>query len=795
MKKTISFILAAGMLTASLNAFADSRVSLCTDLGETYINTEKSLNAVVKTDAEWIRFSTEAWRNCLQSDGSFVYPESEKELLKKIGDSGIKRISILGMGTPTNKYFRTQEDKNTGTYAMWYDLPVYIEGDSYAIEYWNANLEAIENTVRAQLGLIDAYEVWNEPNHWGFNGYTKKCNTCGKEYEGYNMPSKCTCGGELTGVAQTTGAEYADIYVAWREIVDRVYEEAGLIPVPVYCGSVTGWTDDDKVFFGDVIDRIAQIDGDLSKVDGITLHLYGKVDEYWGADVFADYKRMLSDSGFYGELFMTETGLYTSGYTDTEQALDMIPRIVFYENFLKNMKSAGLATDGSLLYYELQDGGNDPQEAENNFGLIDFMYDNKEGADTITVLNKVLKGKELVSFSHEDAEEIINTSADAKEIRVAQYEGNGDTAYLIFRHEDRSSWDFNTTVTLDVSGDEVRTYNYTGGLKEVIDTNPAETKRFTGIKANNPTIVECVTYKSKIEWAKYDEESGIISFEGNFWNEESFDKTTCTAEVINQNGEIVASTTVNVENDRFSDWISLAVPDGEYTLRIGANELSDRADEISFTIANPDVEKVTPVITGVTAVYDNATETIKLSGGVENPVKNQKITVMALPSDVDLNDVKIDSIGYIKEIELTRDNTFSDEIKLPEWYNGASKLYISGSSVEEVKNSDFVKEESEFAYVAGFSGAEDVTVSAKAVLRNFTSKEQKAVILLSEYSAKGYLIKTHIQPVTIPAKTYSMTAFELKDIVPDKDTAKIKAFLWSDTGTLKPLAQAVNIRN
>ena len=76
MKKFIACMLAIGQLGCMSKAFADSRVGVCTDLGDTTINTEKILNEVVKTDADWIRFSTTAWRNCLASDGSCFYPES-----------------------------------------------------------------------------------------------------------------------------------------------------------------------------------------------------------------------------------------------------------------------------------------------------------------------------------------------------------------------------------------------------------------------------------------------------------------------------------------------------------------------------------------------------------------------------------------------------------------------------------------------------------------------------------------------------------------------------------------------
>jgi len=794
MKKILSFILAVGIISGIQNAYADSRIGLCTDLGDTTINVEKTLNTVVKTDAEWIRFSSSAWRDCLQEDGSFVYPETEKELLMKIGEQGIKKISILGMGTPSNKYFRTEEDKNKEIYAKWYDLPVYVDGDSYAIEYWNANLEAVENIVKSQLGLIDAYEIWNEPNHWGFNGYTKKCKVCGTEYEDYSMPSKCICGGALEGEVQTSGKEYAEVYIAWREIVDKVYCDAGLEPVPVYCGSVTGWNDGDKAFFDECVSAIIEHDGDLSELDGITLHLYGKAESVWGMSAFVGYKKALSNTGFCGEIFMTETGLPTVGYSDKEQAIDMIPRKVFYDTFVKNMNLSGLSTKGQLLYYELADRGNNPDESEDNYGIIDFMYDNKEAAETLRVLNKVLKGKELVGFSHEDDEDVIDYSANTKEIRVAQYEGNGDTAYLIFRHSDSDIFDYNTSVMLDVSGDEVRTYNYLGGLKELIDKNPAKTKTFMGIKVNNPTIVECITYKSVIEWARYDEDSAILSFEGNFWDEESFESTICTAEIVNIAGEVVASTTVNVKNDRFSDWISLDVPNGEYTLRVGKPEVSTNADEVSFTVGSNNIMNV-PKIVGMTAIYESDKNIVKISGAVEDASENQKITVLVVPSGVDLEKLNPDAIGCIKEIKLGDEGKFADELKIPEWYSGAAKLYVSGSGIKDVKSTDFIKKESEFAHIAEFSGTDDITVSAKVSLKNFTSKEQKAVILICEYGKKGELVNSHIENITIPAKTYTLTSYTLNDVVPDKNTTQIRAYLWSDLKGIKPLAEAINIRN
>ena len=40
---------------------------------------------------------------------------------------------------------------------------------------------------------------------------------------------------------------------------------------------------------------------------------------------------------------------------------------------------------------------------------------------------------------------------------------------------------------------------------------------------------------------EYDKENNVLSFKGDFWNEDSFDETTATAEVVNKNGEVVAS--------------------------------------------------------------------------------------------------------------------------------------------------------------------------------------------------------------------------------------------------------------
>lgn len=797
MKKIIAFILAIELFCCVSQVFADSLIGLCTNLGDTTINIEKTLRAVYDTDTDWIRFSSSAWRDCLASDGSFVYPEREKELLRKIGDRGIKRLSILGMGVPSKTYYRTSEDKEKGITAMWYDLPVYIEGDDCAIEYWNAYTEAIENTVKAQIGLIDAYEVWNEPNHWGFNGYTKKCVTCDAEYEGYNsIPKACSCGGTLEGFAVTSGKEYAKLYIAWREIVDRVYEEQGLKPIPVYCGSVTGWNKDSngdpKGFFEEYIDQIIEIDGDLSKVDGITLHLYGKADGYWGADIFKGYRERLTGTGFHGEIFMTETGLNTTDYSDIDQALDMILKTVMYEKFLEDMKVAGLVTGGELLYYELADEGNDSNYTEDNFGIMDFMYKDKKAKETMTVFNKAIKGKKLASFSHDDY-----TSSNSKEVRVAQYEGNGDTAYVIFRFSDRSYFDFDTRVELATPGDEVRIYNYIGGLKELTDKSPAKTKIFTGIKANNPTIVECVTYKSVIEWAKFDEESSTISFEGNFWNEDSYDSTTCTAEVLDKNGKVVASTMVNVKNDRFFDFISVDAPEGEYTLRIGEPELSANFDEVKFYISKPLKEEVItpPSIVGVTAVYNKYTKSVKVSGSVENSVKNQKITVMAVPKEADLENLNSDALGAITEITPGGGGAFVADIKIPKWYMGASKLYVSGTDVETVKNADFSIQESDFAYIGEFSGDEGTTVSTKVILRNFTSKNHKAVLLLSEYDKDGRVIDSHIKNIEIPANTYSSTVYEIKDIVPNDKTEKVRAYLWSDLDSkMKPLAEAIDIK-
>ena len=95
-------------------------------------------------------------------------------------------------------------------------------------------------------------------------------------------------------------------------------------------------------------------------------------------------------------------------------------------------------------------------------------------------------------------------------------------------------------------------------------------------------------------------------------------------------------------------------------------------------------------------------------------------------------------------------------------------------------------------YVASFDANSGNTLSATALVRNFSETEKKASIIIAQYNGER-LETMSVEEKTVPAKTYGLVEYKLENVAIDADATKMKAFIWSDmTGlvSLAPYAEA-----
>lgn len=682
-----------------------------------------NIEAAENVKVAWIRDECR-WSNMQSgSDGELKIRDKDMDYIKRVDDAGKNQLLILAYGNPS--YDGVAADN------------VLPEQDNAT--YYNGFLDYVRYTVGQVKDYVDAYEIWNEPNISGFN---------------YNM--------------QATGEDYAKLYLDAKAIIDELDPSATVV-----CGSITGSGDEDISYGKEIFDYIKS-QGDVNKlVDAFSIHIYTRdIEAIEGAyfDACQEWEDMFDSYGFTGEVWMTENGVSsnTGNNTEEEQAKAVAKLGVQWENYLKSNNRKGIN-----FWYDLRNDGTDAAEYEHNLGLVKNDYTIKPAGYAMAAYNELTGDKVLDSVTKIKTKDNFITSDEYG--YVAKYSNDIETAYIVY-----DSYSNGETTDIALSGDVAYVYDYLGNLTETI-TNPSGTKSIT--MASEPVMVECITYGALINSLEYDADNGVMTVSGEFNYGDSV-----TVEVL-KNNEVVESYQTAVNEGNFTKWFSL-MDSGDYVIRVGQPEIvaigrTDGWAEQTYSIA---ATGTNPAFAASTAVVYNAeNRTVSVSGALTDYVENQYVTVLAIPASMDVANVDMNAIGYIKQIPTT-DGEFSINFELPEYYTTKTAIYLGGTGIN-TKSTNYAEiAENPYVYVASFEIGKEDKLSASAIVRNYAETERKASIMIAQYSTDGRLEDIRIEEKTIPAKTYATVECSLKDIVIDGDATYAKAFIWSDTTGLVPLA-------
>lgn len=599
------------------------------------------------------------------------------------------------------------------------------------LDYYNGFLDYVRYTVETVGDYVDAYEIWNEPNIESFN-------------------------------VNGTATDYAKLFLDSKAIIDELDPTARVI-----CGSITG-ADGSPIEFAEGIFDYIKAQGDVNElIDIFSIHLYTSGSDENYRKSLNTWEEFFDSYGFTGDVWMTENGSSAGdGLGEEHQAAYLSKIATHWDNWLNANNRNGIN-----IWYDLR---NDVgiSDYEDNLGLVNAQHHIKPAGKAMLNYNRLLGSAKINGVSQIKTKD--NFLGSDEYGYLGTYSDFGRTIYVGFDSNDN-----NKTTNVTLSGDVAYVYDYTGTLTETI-TSPTESMAIT--LADKPVFVEVVTYETEISEVAYDDRQGVINVSGK-----SSAGDIVTIELM-QDGNVIKSQKAKVTDSEFAGWISV-LDSGEYTLRVGYPELTalGKANGWSeYTVSVSGVKKSQSEIS-VAVAYSAEEKKVSLEAAITNPAAEQYVTVLVVPKSMDVSDIDMDAVGYIRQLPV-EDGKLSAEFTLPDYFTTDAAVYLGGTGIDAAASGDADIAESDYLYVAGFDMTKGDSLSASALCRNFNETERKATIMIAQYDELGNLEDVAVEKKTIPAKSYAIAECKLEGVAINSDATSAKAYIWDDISTMMPLA-------
>lgn len=604
--------------------------------------------------------------------------------------------------------------------------------------YYQAWLDYVRYTVTQVKDYVDAYEVWNEPDNGSFN---------------YNNLG--------------TASDYAQLYLDTKAIIDELDPTATVV-----CGSIAFTGSNSGYDYARGIFSYIQSQGSVnSLIDAFAIHAYPQYasrveDTSYFPNWLNSWEGVFDQYGYTGDVWLTETSipLLSGRATEAEQAYSVVKIGALWENYLKTNNRSG-----EIIWYDLRNDGTDASEYEHNLGIFNYDYTPKQAHYAMKAYNDLTGGKTFIS----------KTDYKSKS-SIVQYNGTNETVYLL--------WDTNNSGTarsVPVSGDVAYVYDYQGNITRTIN-NPSGTTSVNVYSA--PVYVRSVTYRSSIDSVSYDNNNSVVEVSGNYNGGD-----TVTIQVL-QGDNVVQSATATVRDGSYSKWFSF-MGSGSYTVRVGYPEMTAAGKTSGWATETLNISaasQTAPEFSANTQVaYDDSTNTVTISGSVNNYVENQQVTILAIPSTMDLEEIDLSAAAYVKQIPATN-GTFTAEFTVPDYFTTTMAIYLSGTGIGTPSSDYAWIEEGEYAHVADLNLSKGSSLTVSATLRNYTETAKTVTMMVVQYKGTQ-LVAINRQEVEIPAQTYATIQRTLSGVEIEANATAAKAFVWDDLTDMVPLVELEEI--
>lgn len=582
--------------------------------------------------------------------------------------------------------------------------------------YFNAWLNYARFVANRWGDSIDAYSIWNEPNLRAFNKY------------------------------EVGGDVYAELVKATYPVLKEIDPDA-IVTAGALSTSGADYLDE----------MLAAGAGDY--MDVLTIHTYRH--ETNGPEVdfrtaWDGFEAVLDKYNFNKDIWLDETGWYTgtaeNAKTEEQQAAYAVRSAVLWEDYLKDNNR-----EGHIMWYSLSDSGSDKTDKEQNFGLANSDLVPKKSYNSVKTYNKLMKNLDFESLDN------TGTLYNAKYL-------NSDTnnaAYVLWSTSDTAE-----KVTIDLSGDKVYVYNYTGNLIEEIE-NPSGTKTLS--VTGEPTYVVCSNNVTQIKSTGYDADKNILTVKGESGAE------NVTVRII-KDGAVNTEMTRKVKDGKFTAEISPKIF-GTVTVAVIPDEGTGEDRELTINpTVDPNGRNIGFSEFRAGYVVENKTATITCKTDVD--LENEELTILVTKKGADVDSLTKEQIVHVGQTNVNG-TEFTYNFDVTEDVAGVYQVFVGGSFAQNASE----KLISPYAQVGAFTiSVESGSVEVKVEADNENYYAKSFDLYIAQYDANGRLVAVDVIKDSVSANGDLAKSYNMSDII-KSDTVKVKAFIW-DSVNLYPLHQA-----
>ena len=582
--------------------------------------------------------------------------------------------------------------------------------------YFNAWLNYARFVANTWGDSIDAYSIWNEPNLRAFNKY------------------------------EVGGDVYAELVKATYPVLKEIDPDA-IVTAGALSTSGADYLDE----------MLAAGAGDY--MDVLTIHTYRHETNGPEVDfrtVWDGFEAVLDKYNFNKDIWLDETGWYTgtaeNAKTEEQQAAYAVRSAVLWEDYLKDNNR-----EGHIMWYSISDSGSDKTDEEQNFGLANSDLVPKKSYNSVKTYNKLMKNL--------DFESLDNTGT----LYNAKY-SNSDTnnaAYVLWSTSDTAE-----EVTIDLSGDKVYVYNYTGNLIEEIE-NPSGTKTLS--VTGEPTYVVCSNNVTQIKSTGYDADKNILTVKGESGAE------NVTVRII-KDGAVNTEMARKVKDGKFTAEISPKIF-GTVTVAVIPDEGTGEDRELTINpTVDPNGRNIEFSEFRAGYVVENKTATITCKTDVD--LVNEELTILVTKKGADVDSLTKEQIIHVGQTNVNG-TEFTYNFDVTEDVAGVYQVFVGGSFAQNASE----KLISPYVQVGAFTiSVESGSVEVKVEADNENYYAKSFDLYIAQYDADGRLVAADVIKDSVSANGDLAKSYNMSDII-KSDTVKVKAFIW-DSVNLYPLYQA-----
>lgn len=664
------------------------------------------------------------WGDVEKEKGQYVIGDNLVQSIQKTKNSGMDTVVCL-LGD-NSLYFDETYDSGIGMPKTNEQIEAYAK--------------FCANVAKQLKGIVDNFEIWNEPSVPGFNGN------------------------------QVDGYTYAKIVKAAYIAIKNENPDAKVLALGGGSYDYLEWTLNKSI--SDVL--YGERPNILEYCDAISIHPYDQSNGYIGfpdnwITVVKKFKELLENKGSNIPLWITEYGWST--YDDSNYDNPFHDPVTYEQQAINLTESAIILksygyVDKNFLYSFVDTGTND-EDAEDRWGIVtnhdetcDGGYHAKNAYAALSALNHFLSKGMTPMNKIEDESTLKNGihifSLDDGLALTALWSETEKTKIFKLNCKNADIYDMYGNVINSMSND-LGIFSVNVGSEPVYLVG-----QYSACNIASDIGV-------RVDECYYNGDKNIIAVKGY-----SNSSAIVDIEIENEN-QVVKTYYTDTRKDGTFEMFFSVESDGNYTVNVGKKVLGEIGIEDYYSkniSTNRNIkEGYNSYIRQVSSIgVDKLTGKVSVNAVVETNDDNEECIVLLKNNEE--NEPNAANTGYVGTFKVNN-GTLNCEFKIPvDKIKGVYDLYIAPVNGEETKR--LLYSVDMFKVISLDMRVEDKLI-ANMSFTNTTQTSQNALIVITQYDEEGKMIGVDYKSVALETTDTDTILFETTKL---ENAVSYKAFIW-----------------